>query len=95
MHEARSLDQTSCGQCELRIYDPDGEVDMTVTTPLKGYPHLKVGDVVKGRLFDIKHKWVKFNGHVPHATVPEGDEGGRIAFRWRLGIRIEPVCGGA
>ena len=42
---------------------------MTVTTPLKGYPHLKVSDVVKGRLFDIKHKWVKFNGVSEHGGI--------------------------
>eukprot|EP00930_Biecheleria_cincta_P037597 TRINITY_DN25823_c0_g1_i1.p1 TRINITY_DN25823_c0_g1~~TRINITY_DN25823_c0_g1_i1.p1 ORF type:complete len:2603 (-),score=588.26 TRINITY_DN25823_c0_g1_i1:172-7914(-) len=59
---------------QLWILDPDGKEDFKVTTPLRGYPNIKVGDVVKGTLHDINHKWLKFNGHVPHGAVPyEGE----------------------
>ena len=44
-------------------------MEKEVVAPLKGYQHLKVGQMVKGRLEDCKNKLVKFNGTAPHCTM--------------------------
>lgn len=63
---------------DVWIYDGHGPVSQTVEEPLRGYPSLKVGDVIKGTCHDARNKFVYFDGRVPHRTMPF--EGRRYAF---------------
>merc|ERR1719174_1485220 len=51
---------------EVWVMDEEnGEVEMELPCGLRGYPHLKAGQMVKGILHDCRNKWFKFNGTVP------------------------------
>ena len=54
------------------------DVAITVTEPLRGY-QFKKGDVIHGRVHDIRGKWFEFDGRIPHATMPYQD-GPRISL---------------
>ena len=49
---------------------------MEVTSAMKGYPSLKVGQTVMGRLVDCKNKLISFSGRVLwRGRVPIGYRG--------------------
>jgi hypothetical protein len=50
-------------------YDPEGEYPVTITTPLRGFEEL-CGKEVMGKLYDIKNKWVEYDGNMTHAALP-------------------------
>merc|ERR1711924_396327 len=56
---------------ELWIHDEAaGDYELEVKEPLRGYPHLKVGCKVRGRLHDINGKWLHFDGTISHMALP-------------------------
>ena len=38
--------------------------------PIPRYSHLKRGTKVPGKVWDCHHKWVVFDGTIPHMTMP-------------------------
>ncbi len=42
-----------------------------VTHPLRHHPDIKVGDVLPDRKVDIRHRWYKFDGNVPHCALDQ------------------------
>eukprot|EP00439_Symbiodinium_sp_Y106_P086235 s163_g32.t1 len=67
---------------ELWVYDPDVPekecVRLRLTAPLRGYAHLKVGQMLPGRAHCIKNRWLRFDGRCPHAAL--GFEGTRMSL---------------
>lgn len=55
---------------DLWIMDDAGTVERKVQSEMSGYRNLSVGQTVRGRAVSCKNTWVKFNGNVPHATMP-------------------------
>ena len=41
-----------------------------VTETIRRWPQLTVGSWVPGRVLDIKHREVRFDGNLPHMTMP-------------------------
>lgn len=55
----------------LWVYNPNGDVPMVVPAGgVIGAPTLQEGTILMGDLHDLKHKWVKFNGCLPHCVLP-------------------------
>eukprot|EP00927_Polykrikos_kofoidii_P049182 TRINITY_DN43291_c0_g1_i1.p1 TRINITY_DN43291_c0_g1~~TRINITY_DN43291_c0_g1_i1.p1 ORF type:complete len:1517 (+),score=273.65 TRINITY_DN43291_c0_g1_i1:213-4553(+) len=65
---------------ELWLLDEGGDVPMRVPCVLKGYPYLRPGSTVMGRLVDCAYNWIEFDGNTPHMTMPF------------TGTRISIVC---
>lgn len=63
---------------EVWILDENGTVEVEIPCTLRGWPHLRPGTKVKGRLEDCHNKWVKFDGNTPHMTMPY--KGSRISL---------------
>lgn len=55
---------------QLWVMDEDGNVPVTVTSPIRGYPLVRLGDKLMGKTHDIKGKWLRFDGRVPHCALP-------------------------
>lgn len=56
---------------DLWVYDPvNGDTEMEVKDALRGYRELKVGSKVRGKLHNIRYKWLRFDGNTPHAVLP-------------------------
>ncbi|CAE8609961.1 unnamed protein product [Polarella glacialis] len=66
----------------LWVYDEeDGDCEIVLDQPLKGWRHLKVGCVLKGRCVSIKDRWHRFNGNFPHMVLPfEGHRTSLVYF---------------
>ncbi|CAK0814276.1 unnamed protein product, partial [Prorocentrum cordatum] len=63
----------------LWIYDPNGTDFQKVTvSKLPGYPHLREGDMAPGFVVDIKDRWLRFDGTIPHMALDF--EGTRISI---------------
>ena len=55
----------------LWVYNPKGDVPMIVPAGgVIGAPTLKEGTPIMGDVHDLKYKWVKFNGCLPHCVLP-------------------------
>ena len=69
----------------------DGDTEMEVRSPMRGFPRLKEGMKVKGKLIDIKNRWLKFDGNVPHAVVPYDGQRYSVVFFTRRGwLKMRP-----
>lgn len=76
---------------QLWIMDEAGDVEVEVTDALRGWPHLKVGEKIRGRLEDIKGRWLKFDGNTPHQAMPFQGQRISIVYFSRKGfINIPP-----
>ena len=71
--------------------DENGTVELELPCAMRGWPNLKPGMKLRGRLEDCKNKWVKFDGNTPHMTMPyTGFLVSMSALIWR-GSRISIV----
>ena len=50
--------------------DENGTVEMELPCSMRGWPHLRPGTKLRGRLEDCHNKWGKFDGNTPHMTMP-------------------------
>ena len=65
----------------LWIYDEAGDDIYTVppdASPIAGYPKVIPGARLRGKSYNIKHRWYLFNGNIPH--VVEHFTGDRISI---------------
>merc|ERR1719272_197390 len=71
--------------------DEDGDMELELPCTMRGYPHLQSGQMVRGRLHSCHNKWLKFNGTVPHATMPfTGSRISLVYFSRKGCLRIMP-----
>lgn len=53
----------------LWIMDETGSYELEVGADLTGWPELRAGSKVRGRLMNIHNRFARFNGSVPHAAT--------------------------
>ena len=77
---------------ELWLADPDGDIELEVKQKMLRRSE-KPGDIIKGRLINIKDKWFHFDGRVPHAAMPfQGNRFSLVYFTSKFHRKMDEHC---
>ena len=71
---------------QLFVMDDDGDTTIVVKDEVIGRHDIAVGSRLRGRLHNIRHRWHKFNGNVPHMTMPYKGERFSLVY-YNFGFR--------
>ena len=67
------------------IYNPNGKVVRRLTENVRGWPHHKVGDEIRGNFHDVRNRVIFFDGRIPHFVEPyTGERYSFVGFTSRL-----------